>query len=76
VNNQETSSEKGPMRLYPGGLMMSRTIGDVGAPHAIAVPEVRGAPHAIAVPEVEGGSTRCRRYRGDRLGPGGTGGID
>jgi len=41
IDNQETRSEKGPARLYPGGLMMSRTIGDRSAPAAIATPEVR-----------------------------------
>jgi len=41
IDNHETKSEMGPMRLYPGGLMMSRTIGDSGAPQAIATPEVR-----------------------------------
>ena len=33
--------DKGPMRLYPGGLMMSRTIGDRMAPLAIPTPEVQ-----------------------------------
>ena len=41
VDNQETATDKGPLRLYPGGLMMSRTLGDRSAPHAIATPEVR-----------------------------------
>jgi protein phosphatase 2C family protein 2/3 len=41
IDNQETKSEKGPSRLYPGGLMMSRTIGDRSALAAIATPEVR-----------------------------------
>ena len=40
IDNQETKTEKGPSRLYPGGLMMSRTLGDRSAPHAIATPEV------------------------------------
>jgi serine/threonine protein phosphatase PrpC len=41
IDNQETRSERGPSRLYPGGLMMSRTIGDRSAPAAIPTPEVR-----------------------------------
>jgi len=41
VSSKETAVEAGPLRLYPGGLMMSRTIGDRAAPAAIATPEVR-----------------------------------
>lgn len=31
----------GPDRVWPGGLAMSRTLGDPSAPHVTAAPEVR-----------------------------------
>jgi len=37
----ERKSSSHPLRLWPGGLMMSRTLGDVGAVHAKGDPAVR-----------------------------------
>lgn len=39
--DSQAATTKKPLRLWPGGLMMSRVLGDNDAPQAIATPEVR-----------------------------------
>lgn len=41
VEREDPSDAKKPLRLWPGGLMMSRVLGDFDAPQALPAPEIR-----------------------------------
>lgn len=52
-SGRDDSKADDPLRLWPGGLMMSRTIGDPDAKHSLAIPEISNMLVRMLEPDEE-----------------------